>query len=219
MTSAGYKARVQLALSATAFLGEGMTDSGDGVRFFITDQTKNVLDPSASVTVYDGGVAVDAADYTVDHLSAQVTFSSAPAGAVTIDASAMDLLTFLKAREFTFAASRTLLDTTVFGDGSVKRTGGLADVNVTLTTLALANEDVDPGAATTLLSSLLTGGATVLLNITPTVDGPHRFRAWTRLESEEGSVGVGDLATLSVTAQGHLPDGATTVFLLGNPGA
>lgn len=197
MPGAAHPTTIKIPGTSTAMVDQPCS-LVSGTTYRITDAAKRVLDPDAAVTVKDGGVAVAAADYTVDPLFGTVTLDSAPGGAVTISASYLPLLTVGTARGFGIQASRTVLDDTTFGDLAKAKLLGLADGSVSLDLLEDLLEDHDPGAGARTLGDYLAQGLPVLVEIHPGAAGPY-FRGWYVAESQEVAGEVDDLVTASLS--------------------
>jgi hypothetical protein len=69
--------------NATAFTTEACT-LVSGTTYKITNAAKRQWDRATTVSVFDGGASVAAADYTVQYPLGRIVFASAPAGAVTV---------------------------------------------------------------------------------------------------------------------------------------
>lgn len=219
MATAGFQCKIQIAASTTVLTGEGMTDSGDGLRYYMTDAADQPLDPATAITVYDGGSPVAAADYTVNHLMGYVTFASSPAGAVTLDGARLNLVTVAEARQFTFTSSRALLDDTVFEDTAVSRLASLRDVSVTFSMLTSDVTDLDAGAGTTTINDILANGTAKLLDISFGSGVTKRARAFVLFESDEVSAQPDALVEWSISAMGALPGAAIYSAWIGDPTA
>ena len=219
MATAGFNCALKLANGSTAFTGEGMTDSGDGLRYYMTDAADQPLDPATAITVYDGGSPVAAADYTVNHLMGYVTFASSPGGAVTIDGAVLDFETIAQARQFSFSASEAMLDTTVFEDTAIDRIGGLQDVAFTFSMLEAYSADLDPGAGTLVISTLLANGTAKLVEVSFGASVTTYARAFILFESGEVSAQPDSLSEWSISAMGALPGAAVYSWWIGDPTA
>lgn len=68
------------ANTGTAMTTEAMTDSGDGLRFRITNRIKRYWDDTATFTVYDNGTPVATSGYTIEYPGGEVVFTSTRAG-------------------------------------------------------------------------------------------------------------------------------------------
>lgn len=69
------------AKTGTAMTGEVMTDSGDGLRFRVTNRSKRYFDDTATWVFYNNGVAINASD--IDHVEypgGEVVFKSSKTG-------------------------------------------------------------------------------------------------------------------------------------------
>lgn len=215
----GFQALIKIAAGSTALTGEGLTDSGDGLRFYMTDAASQPLDPETAITVYDNASPVAASGYEVNYLMGWVTFASAPTGPVTLDGAALDLVTVAKARQFTFTLNRTLLDDTVFGDEAVSRKAALKDTTVTFSSLQADTEDLDPGAGTTTLADILADGTIKLIDIQLGTGVDKRARAFVMFDSIEVGSQPNELTEWTISANGALPGAAKRTGMIGNPRA
>lgn len=154
------------------FTGETATLT-TGTTYQISAEVKRVLDPTAAVTVYDGATPVTPT--AIDYLFGLVTLPSAPAGAVTVDASYIPLVSVAEVREFTIKVATDLVrydwhDTI---DGA-RRLAGARWASAEF--VALADAGVEPGDL--VLIEIQAGGAT------------EYFRAWCVVEAVSGDAAV-----------------------------
>lgn len=159
---AGLNVSVKVSGTAVAFTGAA-TSNVSGNIYRLDDAAKRILDPSAAITVKDGGVAVAAANYTVDYLFGTVTLSAPPGGAVTVDGSYLPVHTAADAREFQVSMSREELEKTVFGDTVRKYDLGLKSAEGSVGGLDLGDTDLDSGGDTLKVSDVLGNGTPVLV--------------------------------------------------------
>jgi hypothetical protein len=198
----GYGSVIKIPGTSTAFTGEATT-LVSGTTYQINTSAKRVLDPAVAVTVKDGGVAV--AVSSVDWLFGKVTLSSAPAGAVTVDASYLPMLTVAQIREFSIKVSANMLETTNMDTGTARaRLKGLATAEVHLLTYDQRETDQDPGAGTQTWASNFAGA--VMVEIRPNND-TYGFRGWTILESVEDKAAVDGIKELDLNFVGHARSG------------
>lgn len=121
--TAGKLVRLKLSGAAVAFVTEACTDSGDGKTYQITNATKRVWDPAASISVFYNAILKPASTYTLNRLTGQITFASAPGAlAVTVTGSYLPMTTVAEGRSFGFSAKATALEDVVFGDTDITRT-------------------------------------------------------------------------------------------------
>ena len=79
--SSGLNVRVYKgAALGTAMTTEAMTDSGDHLRFRITNRAKRYWDDTASFTVYDNGSPAAASGYSIEYPGGEVVFTSSKSG-------------------------------------------------------------------------------------------------------------------------------------------
>jgi hypothetical protein len=122
---AGKSANVKNTGVAIAVLAEPMSDSGDHKTYQITDATRQILDRTAAVVVYEGGVETAEA-YTLERLNGKVIFDTVDAtrGAITVDCAYLPATTVAYAHEFTLQRGCDILLLPKFGDEYKARLGG-----------------------------------------------------------------------------------------------
>jgi hypothetical protein len=199
MAIAGHTTRIKVSGVAVAVTAEATTSLGGGV-YQVTSTSRRIWDPSAAITVKDGGVAVSAANYTFDYLFGKVTFSVLPAGAVTVDGSYLPVATLAEVKSFNFSGAADLLDTTTFDSaGSKTKTKGLKDASGSLTMLSTPLDDIDPvtGGVQTL-NDVFTGGTVKVLEA---LLGTVYLRAFVVFESLEESAAVDGLVETTANFQ------------------
>ena len=113
--------------------------SGTTYRITVNRGINAVFVPGQSPTVYDGGVSIGTA-FTADYLSGLITLDSAPAGAVTVDYTYLNLNPAFEVKEFTINLSRDELEDTVMGDTNKTFVMGLRGGGGTVGTLSLLSE-------------------------------------------------------------------------------
>src|SRR5690606_29526727 len=114
---AGKSANVKCTGSAIAVLGEPMTDLGDHKTYQITEVTRQILDRTAAVVVYEDGVETTE-KYTLERLNGKVIFDTVDAnrGSITIDCAYLPATTVAYAHEFTLQRGCDMLLLPKFGD-------------------------------------------------------------------------------------------------------
>lgn len=195
MASVGYNGKVETpgaAVSASAL----PTTNTTGNSYQINDAAKRALDPTQAVTVYDGGVAVAAANVTVDFLFGVVTLSAPPGGAVTVDAYYLPLLELAQVRGFDLECSVNLQDFTHMHatDAHRKRMMGIKDASGSVSLLDITT-DIDAGGGTVTPYALFAAGSAILLSLTY---GVTKFRAWVLLEGIKTNTTFDDLVNHAI---------------------
>lgn len=177
-TYAGHSSHVKLAGAATAVTGGATTALSAGTysaRRQITNAAQRVLDPASAIVVKDGVATVAATNYVVDYLFGIINLLVVPAGTITVDFSYLPLLAVASARKSSIAASRTELDSSVYGNQDKALMVGLKAAEVELEQLDLLEDDMDPGAGTTTWAALQDAGTPKLLELQK---GGRLWRGW-----------------------------------------
>lgn len=122
---AGKSARVKCTGAAIAVLSEPMSDQGDHKTYQITAATRQILDRTAEITVYEDG-AETSEKYTLERLNGKVIFDSVDAtrGVITIDCAYLPATTVAYAHEFTLQKGCDIHLVPKFGDEYKARLGG-----------------------------------------------------------------------------------------------
>jgi hypothetical protein len=192
--TAAYSTVVKVSGVPAAVTNEATTSLGGGV-YQVTNTARRIWDPTATITIKDGGVTVSSALWSFDYLFGKVTFSGySPSGAITVDGSYLPTLPVAECTNLSVKVMRTVLDSTSYDSGGVKgKVLGLKDASGSVDLLAFLLTDLDG----------VTAGSQAffdfLLNATPKLlefsfgASTTRFRAWVLLESLEQSAGVDDL--------------------------
>jgi hypothetical protein len=118
-STAGRLGLVKIGGTPTAFTDEAVTALTANKKYQITNTAKQVWSPTATITVKDGGVAVDpvADPYVINRLTGVVTFTSTTARTVTISGTYLPMTTILKSKSITYTHGNELLDDTTFDSG------------------------------------------------------------------------------------------------------
>lgn len=213
MATAAWQAQVKVSGTSTAMTGEATTSLGGG-QYQVTNAAKRVIDPTAAITVKDGGSTVSSSLYSVDKLFGIVTFSGYTAtGAVTIDSSYLPTAAVGECKGVTITVNADLADASVLESQAKKRATTLLDWSGKLDRLALPLDDLDSGTAgTQSLDSWMKAGTPRLLDVLFTTGA--RFRGWFVVESYEVQSSVADLVTVSVNLSGAA-QGAGAAFSWG----
>lgn len=111
---AGRKALVKVTGAAVSFTAEATTMSDADTVYTITNTAKRIWDQTATITVLDGGVAVNAAldPYSINRLTGVVTFDGAAVRVITVTGSYLPASTAVGAKRFTYTLDRAALDDT-----------------------------------------------------------------------------------------------------------
>lgn len=127
---AGKRALLQVSGASTAFTAAATTTSDD-TTYTISNAVKRVWDRTATITVKNGGVVVDAvADpYTINRLRGKVVFASSATRTITLDGSYLPQTTVLKGKAYSWALTLATWDDTSFDSGGwVERGAGITDI-------------------------------------------------------------------------------------------
>ncbi len=171
----GVDTSILVSGTALTLTNEACSDLGDDV-FQITNAAKRLLDPEATITVKDGGVAVDPDDYELDRLFGRVTFASAPGGAVTISGPYLPVAAVATATSFGISRKATNADKTPLGapGRAMQRQQTMKDVSGSIGRFDEADD--------LFVDALLSGSViAVQLNVN---GAPHR-RMWALLDSTD----------------------------------
>lgn len=156
----------------------------------VTDPTQRVLDPTTALNVEvdatGGGSWVTAAvaAYTVDYMFGKVTFAVDQGGAalVRISGKYIPTLAVLEGVEFDVEDSVNLIESTPFGTNWRTRFAGLQEASGSFSVLALLQSDLDPGAGTVKIRTMMRAGTYFLLEYRPG-GGVDYWRAWVLLHN------------------------------------
>jgi hypothetical protein len=113
---AGYVAKLNMSGTPTAMTAEPCS-LVSGKTYKVTSGTKQVLDPSAAISVLDNGVGVAQSNIlNIDYLFGRVTFASAytPTGPITITGNYLPLVVIARAAGFTLTQTMATVDDTDF---------------------------------------------------------------------------------------------------------
>jgi len=192
--------------AANAVTDEAMSSLGGG-RYQVTSTSRRRWDPTAAITIEDGGTPVSATLYTFDYCFGIVTFSGyTPSGAVTVTGSYFTMLALPEARAYSIKVSAALADKTTFDSSGWRQFGqlllqGEGDFEI----LANPLDDLDTGTGgTQSLVSYLTGATAKMLEVNR---GGNYFVAFVLFESLDDKASLEDLLTTSMmwmlSAQGR----------------
>lgn len=222
MAVAGFQTELKLSSGSTAFSGASTTvQAGTSVPnsvFRIDDALKRMLDPSSPLTVKVGGVAAAAGSFSVDYLFGEVTFTTDQgASAVTVDGSALSLVSFAETTECDLSLTADMLEDTSFDSGGCKsRRLGPRDAAVTVTQLASLLYDEDPSATERRVFDVLDGGDPILVEVD--FGGTQVFRGWMLVSEGDEKLSASSLDEATVKlVPATLPAQANRLFGFGTP--
>lgn len=200
MAIAGWKARIELSDTPAALSGEAMSVVS-GTTYQITNAAKRVLDPFEPIVVYDGASPIASTDYAIDYLFGRVVLDSAPAGAVTIDATYLPLVQVGCAREFALNLENETPEATCFQpDASVaarKFIQGLKHASGSIGYLGQLDAIYD-GDTKELVEHALRDPESDFWVLSIDFDGTHIWRGFVTFESHEATVEIADLLQSTV---------------------
>jgi hypothetical protein len=181
--------------------------------FQITSAAKRILDPSVAVVVNvdadgagGGSPAVAAADtYTVDYLFGKITFASALAAAATVTVTGAYLtpVDVAEAKQIDLELEAEMLDASTFtasSDGYKRRAAGLKSAGISISTLNPLMRDLDGGAGSLVLKTLLTSGTPFLVEERLGASGEY-FRGWFLLDTSSENLDPNKLHEATVTGK------------------
>jgi hypothetical protein len=185
MPYAGWAGTIKVSGTPTAFTNEATTALGGNV-FQITNSVRRIVDPATAITVKDNGVTVPATSYTFDYLYGKVRGYAASPGPITVDGSYLPLLTVADAVSAAINQMRELLETTSFdsaaaASGARRFLAGLKGADGELEIVDVADTDLDGGAGTVVLATLMDAGTPKLLEVGLGNSGAF-WRGWILLE-------------------------------------
>jgi hypothetical protein len=115
-STAGKIGLVKIGGTPTSFTDEATTATVVNKAYQITNTAKRVWSPTATITVKDGGVAVDASadPYVINRLTGVVTFTATTARVITISGTYLPMSTIAKSKSITWQKGNEVLDDTTF---------------------------------------------------------------------------------------------------------
>ena len=118
-STAGKIGLVKIGGTPTAFTDEATTATVANKVYQITNTAKRIWSPTATITVKDGGVAVDpvADPYVINRLTGKVTFTATTARVITISGTYLPMTTIAKSKSVTYEKGNEVLDDTTFDSG------------------------------------------------------------------------------------------------------
>ena len=199
MAIPGYNVGIFVSGTSTAVTAETFTNT-TGNTWQIDTSSKQVWDPTASVTFKDNGVAISTVDIlSIDYMFGTVTFTGSKTGPITADLNYIPLLSIAGGYEVTMTCTNTDLDNTEFGSNGTKSvTLGLSSMSGSFSVWANPADDLDPGAGTRKLGVAFKAQTLLLFSFTPNLSASGAIRTWGYMTKLEPKAGVADLAGYSV---------------------
>lgn len=187
MALAGHQTTLKVSGAAVAVTGEACTEisgANPNKLFQVTNTARRIWDPSAAITVKDGGVAVSSALYSFDYLFGFIQFAGyTQTGAITVDGSYLPVASIAEVSSFKFSGDANLADVTSFDSAGYRsKLATLKDGSGDLMAYSSPLNDIDPvtGGVQTLYS-VLTGGTPKLFEAS-FGGGAQILRAWVLLK-------------------------------------
>ncbi len=134
-STAGKIGLVKIGGTPTAFTDEATTATVANKTYQITNTAKQIWSPTATITVKNGGVAVDpdADPYSINRLTGKVTFVATTARVITISGTYLPMTTIAKSKSITWEKGNEVLDDTTFdSNGYEENIPGIHSVNASL---------------------------------------------------------------------------------------
>lgn len=193
---AGYLAEIKKQGTSTATTGEACSQES-GQIYAVDEGTKEILDRSATLTVYDGATDVTDELEWVDYLFGRFKFQSSytVGGAVTIDANYFPVEAIGKGRSYTLTMQADAVDTTDFK--TAQDNGGYKTFEPGLRTVTLEIQgvfDSDEDAKTDLADR-----SELIVEIDPAGDGSSIARGFFKIveTGQQGNVGALEEETIN----------------------
>lgn len=202
---AGYSATVKVSGTSTAMTDEPCTIAGDGLTAQVTNTAKRIIDPAVAVTVkLNAAPLVLGTDYTLGDaffLFGTVTFTSAINPAtddVVVTANYLPTHAVLLARKYEVNATRAELEATNYDSSGVETyLAGKKGASGSIEILDIAETDLDGGAGSIVLATLMDAGTPKLLEVTPG-GSSTMFRCWVIFTSKGMGGSVADLESTTL---------------------
>ena len=187
MALAGYSTTLKVSGVAVPVTGEacGLISGTNPNRLYqVTNTARRIWDPTAAITVKDGGVAVSSALYTFDYLFGFIQFAGyTVTGSITVDGSYLPVASITEVSSFKFSGNANLADVTSFDSAGYRaKLATLKDGSGDFMAYSSPLSDIDPvtGGVQTLYT-VLTGGTPKLLEAN-FGGGAQILRAWVLLK-------------------------------------
>ncbi len=127
-STAGKIGLVKIGGTPTSFTDEASTTTVTNKVYQITNSAKRIWSPTATITVKNGGVAVDpvADPYVINRLTGKVTFTATTARVITFSGTYLPMTTIAKSKSITWEKGNEVLDDTTFdSNGSEENIPGI----------------------------------------------------------------------------------------------
>ncbi len=134
-STAGKIGLVKIGGTPTAFTDEATTATVVNKTYQLTNSAKRIWSPTATITVKNGGVAVDASadPYSINRLTGKVTFVATTARVITISGTYLPLTTIAKSKSIVWEKGNEVLDDTTFdSNGYEENIPGIHSVTASL---------------------------------------------------------------------------------------
>lgn len=176
----GRNALVKVSGTPTAFTDEATTVVTADKVYQITSSAKRVWDQTATITVKDGGVAVNATTdpYSINRLTGTVTFTNTTARTITISGTYLPMSTLAKVKNSSYSLTSVSLDDTTYDSaGWTERLTGLHDAEGTLG----RNWEIVGGPA---IQAVLTGGTVIVVSFYTLSSSDPDLLMWAHVTDE-----------------------------------
>lgn len=197
-STAAATCRVYATGTSTSMTTEACTLSGGNTVAQITNTAKRILDPTATINLYDNGVLQSASSYTLNHAFGKATkISGSWTGPVTITANYLPRLELDETYSAELDLAREALVDTVFKSAAYQTCIlGLFSAAITLKMRQQPNKDFDPGAGSLKMETWLTSEQFKVVEVEYS-DGTI-FRAYARANNVKHSDEVAGLHDVQV---------------------
>lgn len=111
---AGFQVRLKASGAGVSMTAEATTAAGN-IVYTITNTAKRVLDPTAAITVKNGGTPTVEA-YTLNRLKGTITFGSASARTITVDGTYLPMTAIAEGTDVEITCVANNADDSSFGD-------------------------------------------------------------------------------------------------------
>lgn len=210
VATAGNKAALFLTGASLVMTNEAMVEVNT-TTFDVVNVAKNIWDWREPLILEEDVASVwtpvDASTYEFRQLFGRVVFNASATGRTfRISGRYLPKYTFALAREVSWEETHAELDVTTFGDESVRRIYGLADVTGSVQSLSLLDTPLDGvGGTQKELRELLKDREFVVLSYQPHEENPFTQRAVVMFTAQALSSSVDDLVEASLEFAGAAP--------------
>jgi hypothetical protein len=207
-TTAAKNTTVKLGGTPTAFTNEAATRVTANTVYQLTDATKRALDPATAVVVEvdaaGGGSWVEAVGttYALDYCNGKVTFADDQGGSALVRFASgkfIPLLAVAEAHSAEISGGPEAVEAGRFGDEAKRMIVGGSSLSVSLEVRDDGQTDLDSGAGTTSLFSLI--GQLVFIEMTI---GTSVLRAWGALKASKVGSKRGEAVNSAVEFEGSV---------------